>query len=204
MTVARINHDLIRERCRKARLLNKYTPDSAAQKMGYKNTSMISKMECKSSNTGINWDYLIRASKAFGVSMDYLCGLSDYPERDPKSVEQLAAYNSVKYLFEKEMKKMALSLFENIPKHNSLGYLSMMIDDLTENHKMIKYIREINPNFDEDIRGGAKYIKFLDEVQERVSRARWFLDRNSVDETIIKEVKSIVSEEQLELDIKEE
>ncbi len=66
----------------------------AAAQLGYQNSSQLSKIESGQSGAAV---YIIqRAAIVYGVSMDYLTGLSDYPERDAATCEQLAIMRSLR------------------------------------------------------------------------------------------------------------
>lgn len=71
-----------------ARLLSGMNQVEAAERLGFKNSSGLCKIE---SGRGTAPRYIIiRAALIYAVSADYLLGLSDFPERDPRTVEKLA------------------------------------------------------------------------------------------------------------------
>lgn len=198
-----VNPDVIRSRCRQARYMNRMTQDTAAKLLGYKNTATISKMESVSSKTPINLEFLLNASKLYGVSLDYLFGLSDYPERDPQTLEQMAYFSAIKHFITNELDKFTLSIINNIPKYNSIGIAGVLLERLIENAQQVSKLRELNPQFDEDLRGGAKYVKFLEDTDKDIRIAKRFLNNGRCDPEIMRNVSSILDDvkekQQLEL-----
>lgn len=71
-----------------ARLLSGLNQEEAAERLGFKNSSGLSKIEGQKASA--QRYVVIRASVVYAVSADYLLGLSDFPERDPRTVEKLA------------------------------------------------------------------------------------------------------------------
>lgn len=77
-----------------ARELNGFTQIEAAQKMGYKNSTQLCQWEKAQRIPPI--DRMLIASIVYGVSLDFLYGLSDEPERDPRFAEQRAMVRSMR------------------------------------------------------------------------------------------------------------
>lgn len=67
---------------------------AAAAMLGYRNSSPLCKIEF---GTAVpSPDMIARAAILYSVSADYLMGLSDFPERDGATIEQLAVMRSVR------------------------------------------------------------------------------------------------------------
>lgn len=77
-----------------ARKLSGLNQGDAAVLMGFANSSMLSKIEGGDGSAGIH--VVARASVVYAVSTDFLLGLSDYPEKDPNTVEQVAVMRAVR------------------------------------------------------------------------------------------------------------
>lgn len=198
----KLNPDLIRARCLSARLISRKSPERAAKEMGYTNTSMISKMERKTSKTAINHNFLARASLCYGVSMDYLLGMSNYPERDPRSVEQLAIYNSVQHYANQVLD----NLVETIIKGASAQVLSMQLailcDESSDLVDSINRMRDLNPQFDEEVRAGAIVMDRVEKISRRINETRKRLSKQAYDENILRQFQSALAdsdERQLDL-----
>ena len=191
-----INPDLVRARCLSARLLAQMSPERAAKKMGYSNTSMISKMEKKTSKTSINHNYIARASLCYGVSVDYLLGLSDYPERDPRSVEQLAIYASVRQFADGFVNSLSEAIIEGAQSHMLSGNLAMLCDDAQALIDAFTRCRELNAKFDDKIKGGATMLKCAEQLTERVKSTRMRLSKAVRDENIIRQFRAVLNDKQ--------
>ncbi|THA09401.1 hypothetical protein [Rodentibacter pneumotropicus] len=190
----KLNPDLIRKRCLSARLLARKSPERAAKEMGYTNTSMISKMERKTSKTAINHNFLARASLCYGVSMDYLLGMSNYPERDPRSVEQLAIYNSVQHYANQVLENIAETIIKGASAHVLSMHLSMLCDESSNLVDSINRMRELNPKFDEEVRAGATVVDRVDKVSLCIHETRERLSKQTYNDNILRQFKSVLSD----------
>lgn len=164
---------VVKERCILSRHRAGYTRKQAAEAMGYAGTAEISKMESATSNTGVNMEYLIRAAMAYGVSLDYLCGLSNYPERDLKSVEQIAIYNSVKAYIDQASHFFLTHILQNVGHIDFKLQAEKASDAIQEIAKSVARIRELNPDFDEEIRGSARLVDLVEnsyQLSEKIKQ----------------------------------
>lgn len=64
-------------RARAARELAGFTQDKAAELLGYKNSSKLSKVESAKNQTCINTELAVKMARLYDVSTDYLFGLTD-------------------------------------------------------------------------------------------------------------------------------
>ena len=85
---------IVAKRMIEARQLSGLDQQDAGNLLGYQNGSFLSKIE--NGYTVAKLSFLQRASLVYGVSLDFLAGLSDYPERDPTTCEQLAIMRSLR------------------------------------------------------------------------------------------------------------
>ena len=79
------------EICRRlilARKLNQLDQSEAAKTLGYSNSSQLSKIEA--GQASVSREFIVRAAIAYRASADYLLGLSNELERDPRTTEQVA------------------------------------------------------------------------------------------------------------------
>lgn len=198
----KLNPDLIRARCLSARLIARKSPERAATEMGYTNTSMISKMERKTSKTAINHNFLARASLCYGVSMDYLLGMSNYPERDPRSVEQLAIYNSVQHYANQVLENIAETIVKGASAQVLSAHLSILCEESAYLVDSINRMRELNPQFDDEIRAGAVVVERTEKMSKRINETRKRLSKQTYDDNILRQFKEVLndgSERQLDL-----
>ncbi|MGY6771958.1 helix-turn-helix domain-containing protein [Gallibacterium sp. ZY190522] len=192
--IAKLNSDVIRQRLFIARKLNKMNQSTASRAMGYHNTAMLSKMESISSTTKINLEFLIKAASVYGVSLDYLVGASDYPDREPQTVEHMAYFTSIKAFMEKEIEKFTLAILENVPKQNSIAYLTALINEAVEAVAQFEKVRKINPQFDEELKGGATLVKAIKKLSSTIKKSEFFINKSPYDHTVINDVAAVLSE----------
>jgi len=85
--------------------------------MGYANSSALSKIE--SGFARIPKDFVLRAALAYGVSCDYLLGLSNEPERDPVTAEHMAIMRAIDATIQQQNHDLAKVLLRNVsePHH---------------------------------------------------------------------------------------
>lgn len=98
---------LVRDRLRKARRLAGLSATEAWKKMGYQSAAQLSKMESETSTSPLNYNFIIRAAICYGVSTDYLFGLSHYDEPDPQFIEQKAILTSMESMANDFLESMA-------------------------------------------------------------------------------------------------
>lgn len=190
----KLNPDLIRARCLSARLLARKSAERAAKEMGYSNTSMISKMERKTSKTPINHNFLARASLCYGVSMDYLLGMSNYPERDPRSVEQLAIYNSVQHYTNQVIEDLMETILKGASAQALETHLAILCEESEHLIGAIHRMREINPSFDKKIKAGATVMKCVEQMSQRISITRNRLSKQVRDDNILRQFRSVLAD----------
>lgn len=87
-------HRLTAIRFGTARKLAGYDPQRAAAALGYRNSSALQRIEAGAVGAPVH--VIQRAAILYGVSMDYLTGLSDHPERDETVIEQLAIMRCIR------------------------------------------------------------------------------------------------------------
>lgn len=81
-------------RLQTARELGGFSQVELAEALGYANTTQTSLWEKGARDAPLHM--LVRASTVLGVSMDYLVGLTDEPDRDPSAVRRRAYLDSVR------------------------------------------------------------------------------------------------------------
>ncbi len=85
---------VIADRVLKARLMNGYSQSEAAEMLQYGTTAQLSQWE--QGRRPVPLTMLVRASEVFGVSMDWLCGISVEPDRDPRAARRIACTRAVR------------------------------------------------------------------------------------------------------------
>lgn len=153
----------IGRRLREAREINGMTLTEAAERLGYSQPKDLSYWE-----TGQRmppFDRLLQLSKLYGTSMDFLCGLQDDPDRDPA----VAASRAVAGLVSASVDRIVRTLTDrNVEIVRGMlpgsGEAQRMASLAIEARQALVRMRELNPGFDERLRGGAQLVAKFDAL----------------------------------------
>ncbi|CAE6900439.1 helix-turn-helix domain-containing protein [Paraburkholderia domus] len=169
---------LMRERLIVARNLNSLDQKEAAAKLGYKNSSQLSKVE--SGDAPLPKSLLRKASLAYGVSSDWLLGLSNEPERDPQIAGQMAVMRAVHAgVLEHTQNVTAVMLrlaSDQLPLESQLR---LLLDATRRAAQSFEKVCRLNSTFNDDIRGGATLQHDIDEMIEVTVAVDQFLARRA-------------------------
>jgi transcriptional regulator with XRE-family HTH domain len=168
----------MRERLIVARNLNSLDQKEAAAKLGYKNSSQLSKVE--SGDAPLPKSLLRKASLAYGVSSDWLLGLSNEPERDPQIAGQMAVMRAVHAgVLEHTQNVTAVMLrlaSDQLPLESQLR---LLLDATRRAAQSFEKVCRFNSTFNDDIRGGATLQHDIDEMIEVTVSVDQFLARRA-------------------------
>lgn len=169
--------NVIRARCLYVRKdIMKATQEEAARELGYKGISQVSKMEALSSNTSINDKYLCRLSDWAGVSLDFLYGKSNYPERDPQTVEQMAVFNASKQFMEKALDEFSKMLNSSVEVNSLEWRVNRIGEAWNEFEQAWARLIALNPEFEENARGGARVLNSMGKVCKEIKDAKHHIE----------------------------
>lgn len=155
----------IGRRLREAREINGMTLTDAAQALGYTQPVHLSYWE-----TGTRmapFERLIQLAKLYGTTMDFLCGLQDDSDRDPAAATSRAVAGLVSASVDK--------IVRSLTQHNvelvrgmlpGSGEAQRMAGLALEASKALTRMRELNPGFDERLRGGAQFVAKFDALHQ--------------------------------------
>lgn len=190
-----LNPDIVRARLLYARTnIAKMTRETASEKMGYSNTSALSKMESISSKTGINHKLIHRAAKCYGVSKDYLYGDSDYPERDPQSVEQMAIYSSAKSFAEECFGRLAREIISGAEAGTLVHTVENLCRCFSEVEVAWRRMIELNPTFENQARGGARIAFSIETMKEEITKAKRRIEMVKTTPKRIRQFEAVIEE----------
>ncbi|AIY40136.1 hypothetical protein LT85_0978 [Collimonas arenae] len=176
--VGRPLDETLRIRLINARRLNNLEQIAAAKLLGYQNSSALSKME--SGYSPISRKAIVRAALAYGVSSDYLMGLSDEPERDPKIAEQMAIIRTVRAQILQQSQSLASILLKNASDMTPMeGHLTALLAQAKRVVEAFDTSCRQNKHFQNDILGGANLQRAIDDVQATLMTTRKFLNRRA-------------------------
>ena len=142
---------IIGARLREARELCDMPQSVAAKRLGYSNPSMLSKVEGATDSNSVPLWLIVRASRLFDVSIDFLFGTSDDWEtglQRPVQAWLLDTWQAARVRDLAELEK----LHRRVAAVSAL--LPVIADESERTAEAIRRFAEINPGFD-DMRGGA-------------------------------------------------
>ncbi|CAN7642295.1 helix-turn-helix domain-containing protein [Paraburkholderia terricola] len=169
---------LMRERLIVARNLNSLDQKEAAAKLGYKNSSQLSKVE--SGDAPLPKSLLRKASLAYGVSSDWLLGLSNEPERDPQIAGQMAVMRAVHASIVEHTQNVTAVMLRLASDQLPLeSQLRLMLDAARRATQSFEKVCRLNSTFNDDIRGGASLQHDIDEMIEVMVAVDQFLTRRA-------------------------
>jgi transcriptional regulator with XRE-family HTH domain len=169
---------LMRERLIVARNLNSLDQKEAAAKLGYKNSSQLSKVE--SGDAPLPKSLLRKASLAYGVSADWLLGLSNEPERDPQIAGQMAVMRAVNSAVMEHTQNVAAVMLRIASDQLPLeAQLRTLLDNARRATQSFEKVCRLNSTFTDDIRGGASLQHEIDDLVEATVNVEQFLARRA-------------------------
>jgi len=152
------------ERMKAARELCGFSQLKAAHLLGYANSSKLAKIEGSIDSVPL-W-LIPKAAEVYGVSIDFLFGVSDVWDRDPVAAQERQVGKWLEDHW-KVVKDAQDNAFKAL--HDKQIELSAAIDRTlrrsTENMECVEHVRQSNKAFD-DLRGGAKLLRLLAETAE--------------------------------------
>lgn len=166
----------VAQRFVRARLLNGLSQEDAARQLGYRTSAPLSKIEgCKAP---VPRSLLPHAAVVYSVSTDFLLGLSDYPDRDPRRVEQVAALRHVEHLLTENARTVAIVALEAANSAVPLRlHLSAVLGSAEQCVAMVARLRELNAKFDEKVRGGGNLLNATLALSQCVEHAQAYMMR---------------------------
>lgn len=179
--VKRESCDLVRvvgERMRDARSLCNMSQVEAARRLGYRNSSKLSKVEGATDTQSVPMALIVKAARLYDVSTDYLLGISgEWESKDPQAVQERALSG---WLFEVWENARIRDMQALRGFHRKLTAIETAVGALfaeTANAQAaLERFAEINPEF-EDMRAGATLANNVKRAAETARGARMQLQR---------------------------
>lgn len=151
-------------RMKEARELCNMSQLAAAKKLGYANSSKLAKIEHATDTNSVPLWLIRRAAKLYDVSVDFLFGMSEDWERDPKVAQERDVYRWVREEMEAEL---AHSINERRALKNQITTLEAAIADIApaveQCQAAVVRFQEINPEF-QDMRGGSMVVASIEQA----------------------------------------
>ena len=169
---------IVGERMLEARRINGLDQTEASEKLGYRNSTQLSLIE--QGKRLPPHELLLKASTVYAVATDFLLGLSDEPERDPKAAERQAAMRHVHALVSGTSEAMIGLLLQylahGVPSVRTAESLLNVADELAQ---AVNRTRQMNLKlFDEKLKGGSSLVRLADQTAIACAQAREMLSRH--------------------------
>ena len=169
-------------RMKQARELSNLSQSEAAARFGYRNSSKLSKVERATNSKSIPLWLLVKAARIYQVSVDFLVGLSLDWDNSPRVPIERESSNWLLDEWEKNRARdMAAIRALNDRLETIDGAVQATIEQTFETHSaLIKFI-ELNPDFENEMRGGATLLKACEKQVAAAKEARARLKRFHVE-----------------------
>lgn len=160
------NLKAIAGRLREAREDAGLTQEKAAKLMGYANSSRLAKIENGLDMKSIPMNVVIMAADLYGVSIDYLCGRSLYPDHDPHAV---AEWSALKHL-RADVMKIEEAYLERLKRarvdySNLAAAIEAVLPVVLSATDRVERFRNLNREIFDDLPGGAPLLRIADELK---------------------------------------
>lgn len=157
----------IGSRLEEARELCNMSQQVAAKRLGYSNSSKLSKVEGATDTNSVPLWLILRAAKLYEVSIDFLFGLTDDWEVGASLGEQSFLLEA----WEQARRRDLAALLEVRRRVAEVSKLVPAIAQAAEQVvEVLARFREINPGFDE-MRGGARLVAVSEALQQHSRKA---------------------------------
>lgn len=169
--------DIVGKRFIEAREINGLSQTDAAKALGYKNSAQLSQWEqCKRPPP---LHMVAHASKVYRVSVDFLLGVSDDPDRDPRSESRLMLLRSA----DEMLRGMSQKLCDAILQHTMAGGPAnesalMLLDKAAGAAGAIRRYIERNKEQFENSPASSTVAAALDTLDKCVTDSRMSIERH--------------------------
>lgn len=161
---------IVGPRLARARTLAGYGQHEAAERLDYATPGQLNQQEMGSRLAPLN--VLIKIGRLYGVSVDYLVGESDEPDRDPSSGNRAAILRGVRNALD----STARVVVEAVDRHAHLvgpaaGNVRSLIDSGRRMADAINALPRLNAEQFDDLKGGATAMRSLAEFEAALADA---------------------------------
>lgn len=159
-----------------ARELNGVSQSEAARQMGFANSTQLSLWEKGARLPPI--DMMIVASRVYAVSLDYLYGLSDEPERDPRIATRAMLLDRVGAMLERHAEAVVEALLPScsVDGTNELRATGL-VPAAQELGRALGVFRKRNRDAFDELPAGAPLVRAAREAAEATARAAELIER---------------------------
>lgn len=160
-----------------AREINGWGQTDAAMRLGYSNSTQLSLIERGERLPPV--EIIKHAATVYGVSTDYLMGLSDEPDRDPKQAEKRAAMRQVQEMLVANAESMIETMLDHIANGApTVQTTRTLVDGCKKHIESLKRFIELNSKKFEVMRGGSPVLSSLEAITALVEHSDQLLYRH--------------------------
>jgi len=171
-----------------ARVMQGMLAVEAAEKFGYSNSSQLSQIESGERKTPNDWRFLKQAAEVYGVSVDWLLGLSPNMEPDSKVVHEYALLRTTEGIVGGLVAQITTALIrtahETQPVADELERVLTSVDNAAARFEKFSAHAAF-----EDVPGGAPVLAALQRLATDVAPLRLKLKKFRGIESYMDEVK---------------
>ena len=161
-----------------AREINGWQQSEAAALMGYKNSTQLSLIEQGKRLPPPT--VMLEASRVFSVSMDFLYGVSDEPERDAQTAEQAAMIRHMEDVLRANAEAVGTALMVHVRRGgSSMLALQGLHAAAIEQISALRRLQELSGKKFDGMRGGATVLAALVKLECEAAGAGAILQRTS-------------------------
>lgn len=168
---------IVSRRLVEARELAGFGQSEAAVLLGYRNSTQLSLVEQGRRLPPL--DLLLRAATAYSVTLDYLMGVVEDPERDPRETVRRTALIQVRGLLEAStvaiVEGVLIAAEVEAGGHAASAPLLRAADDVIA---AVQRVRELNADAFDDLRAGALLVRAVRQLEEEAATARRWRGRH--------------------------
>lgn len=168
-------------RLRQARELCNLSQSAAARRLGYVNSSKLSKIEGATDTNSVPLWLILRAAKAYEVSVDFLFGATDDWEVSARMTQerQVSAWLFDAWEVARRRDMDTLHSFHNRVEavEETIGLMSASI---MEAHAALQRFIELNPHF-EDQKGGNRLLHSIEKSKDAAEISKGKMKRFRLD-----------------------
>lgn len=144
----------------------------AAESLGYKNSSKLSKVEGATDTLSVPLRVIRRASEVYEVSIDYLFGALDDWERGARMTQEREVSRWMFAAWDEAHKRdmeVLRALHDRLEAMS--GVIAAMVDAGAEANAALTRFAELNPEFD-DMRAGSRLVASVERVAGAAGAAK--------------------------------
>lgn len=168
----------IGSRMRQAREIAGMSQSVAAQRLGYSNSSKLAKVEGGTDTNSVPLWLIIRAARLYEVSIDYLFGESDDWELSARKCQERDVSKWVFQAWEvARQRDMDVLKRLNNRLESMDGSVNSMLATSEELTAAMRRFMELNPEFEENMRGGSRLLVSVERMSEVANGAKARMER---------------------------